>query len=108
MQISEPAEAVLRDVSASGLSMETSQIVVDGLHISYDRVPTVKNRLYLQWELPTGRAIKAVGETMWYERVSAAAPLFVVGLRFIDMSREDREAFKGFLEAHVLERPVSV
>lgn len=98
-QISEVAEAMLRDLSLEGLAIETSRLMVDGLHISYNEHPSQKNRIFLKWELPSGRPVRAVGQTVWFERVSTSETLFVVGLRFEEISEEDRRALQAFLKA---------
>jgi c-di-GMP-binding flagellar brake protein YcgR len=108
MRVSEPVDGLLRDISRQGVALETPCIVVDGLHISYNQHPTQRNRVYLQWELPSKQAMKAVGETVWYERISTAEARFVVGLRFVEISAEDRRALEEFLERTVLDRPVSL
>lgn len=97
-QISESVIATMRDLSIEGLAMDTSRIEVNGIHVSYDEHPSLKNRLYLHWKLPRGKSIKAVGETVWYERRPTEKPSFVVGLRFVEISREDRKALAQFLE----------
>jgi len=108
VQISEPAEGVLRNLSLEGLAIETSSIMVDGLHISYNIHPSRKNRVYLQWALPSGRVIKAVGETIWYERTSASKPAFVVGLRIREIAPEDYNALKNFIRESQGDRPLSI
>jgi hypothetical protein len=99
MRISESVTGTLQNLSMAGLAMNTSRIEVDGLHISYDVHPASKNRVYLQWNLPGGRSMKAVGETVWYERTTTEKGLFAVGLRFVDISREDKKALAHFLKA---------
>ena len=107
-RVSETVMATMRDLSMAGLAMETSCIEADGLHVSYNEHPALKNRLYLQWKLPKGRSLKAVGETVWYERAVTAESSFVVGLRFLDISREDRKALSDFLASSEGERPLSL
>ena len=97
MEVSEPVEGTLRDLNETGLALETPTIFVDGLHISYNSHPARKNRVYLQWDLPGGKSVKAVGETIWYERLSTAERRFVVGLRFVEITAEDRSSIKEFL-----------
>ena len=106
MRVSDLVDGVIRDISKDGIAVETPEIVVDGLHISYDEHPATKNRVYLQFELPSKRSIKAVGETVWYERVSSAEPWFVVGVRFVEITAQDRAAIDEFLEDTVLDRPL--
>ncbi len=107
-EVSQLLEGVLRDVSLEGIAMETPCIEIDGLHISYDSVPARKNRVYLQFELPSGKAVKAVAETTWYERMSGAGDLFVVGLRFLEISQESKAALREYLDASSKVRPLPV
>ncbi|MGQ9655244.1 MAG: hypothetical protein ACUVXD_14375, partial [Thermodesulfobacteriota bacterium] len=83
-------------------------IETDGLHISYDSVRARKNRVYLRFQLPSGKAVKAVAETIWYERVSSADNLFAVGLKFLEISKESRAALKEWLDASSEVRPLPV
>ena len=99
MKMPEPLEGRLRDIGPHGVALEIHQIVADGLHISYDKHPAQRNRVYLQMDLPGVGAIRAVGETVWYERVSPAESRFVVGLRLVEISQEDRAALSRFLRA---------
>lgn len=97
MKVSEPSEGKVRDIGLHGMSMETNQIVVGGLHISYDRHPAERNRIYLQVLVPEVGTIRAVGETVWYERISPGESRFVVGLRFLEVSKEDRDLLSRYL-----------
>jgi hypothetical protein len=97
MKVSEPLEGKVRDLALHGISMETNQIVADGLHISYDRHPAERNRIFLQVQVPEVGTIKAVGETVWYERITPGESRFVVGLRFVEVSKEDRALLSRYL-----------
>lgn len=97
MKVSEPLDGKIRDLALHGISMETNQIVADGLHISYNHHPAQRNRIYLQVQLPELGTIKAVGETVWYERVTPGEPRFVVGLRFVEISKEDKALLGRYL-----------
>lgn len=108
VQISEPADGIIRDINLEGLALETPSVEIDGLHISYDEDPARKNRVFLQWELPSGKLIKAVGETAWYERTSIEGSSFLAGLKFREISEEDREALKEFLEISSGSGPIQV
>jgi hypothetical protein len=39
-----------------------------------------------------------VGETLWFERVSAAESTYVVGIKFVEISKEDRQVLRSFVE----------
>lgn len=97
MKVSEPLDGKVRDLGLQGMSMETNQIVADGLHISYDRHPAERNKIYLQIQVPDVGTIRAVGETVWYERITPGESRFVVGLRFVEVSKEDRELLTRYL-----------
>ncbi len=97
LEVSQPVLGHLRDISRQGMAMETAEILVDGLHISYDDHPSQRNKLYLQMELPGIGSLKAVGETIWYERIPGSQPLFAVGVRFVEMTPEDSEKLLRFL-----------
>jgi hypothetical protein len=106
--VSEEVEGRVRDFTLEGMALETPTIMASGIHISYNDHPIHKNRIYLQWQLPTGRSVKAVGETIWYERMSTAEPLFVVGMRFIGLEAEARLALSEFLTAAAGSAPLAM
>jgi hypothetical protein len=106
--MSELVEAKVRNLSMDGVAMESPVIEADGLHVSYNEHPSNKNRIFLQWELPTGKSIKAVGETVWFERVGGGKPLYVVGIRFIEISQESLQLLKDFLQVTSGGRPVPI
>lgn len=107
-EMSELVEGDIRNLSIEGLAMETSIVEVDGLHVSYNELPGPKNRIYLQWDLPGEKSIKAVGETIWYERVSGSKPLFAVGIRFVEISKESSQLLKDYLDVSAGTGPMSI
>jgi hypothetical protein len=62
MKISRSVEAKVEDLSLTGLVFETNTMKVDGLHLSYDESPLLRNRLTMEIELPNRRKITAIGE----------------------------------------------
>lgn len=105
-KVSEPLEGKMRDLGLQGICLETNQIVADGLHISYDQHPAQRNRVYLQMQLPEVGTVRAVGETVWYERVSPAESRYVVGLRFVEISQADRAALSRYLSGRKSTVPI--
>lgn len=106
MKVSEPLDGKMRELGLHGISMETSRIVADGLHISYDSHPAQRNRIYLQVQLPKLGSIRAVGETVWYERITPGESRFVVGIRFLEVSREDKALLSRYLSGKRAEIPL--
>jgi hypothetical protein len=97
MQISRSVDGVMEDLSLSGVLFKANSMRIDGLHLSYDESPQVRNKLTLEIDLPR-RKITAIGEVSWYERSFVARDTtYHVGVSFTELNSEDREALKDFL-----------
>jgi hypothetical protein len=90
--------AQTEDISLGGLRFNTKEIIVDGLHMSFDTASNgrIRNRLVLQFQLPGfSNNIKASGEVAWYEVAKAGPePTYAVGIKFINLSPKKKEAIK--------------
>jgi len=94
--------AQTEDISLGGLRFETKEIIVDGLHMSFDTTskasegPPIRNRLVLQFQVPGfSNSIEVWGEVAWYEVAEEGPePTYAVGIEFINVSPENREAIK--------------
>ena len=99
-QYSEPVEAKITNLTMDGAALETPCVEADGLHISYNEDPARRNEVYLQCELPTGESLRAVGQTIWYERVTPGAPSsYLVALKFRQIPESNRKALRDYLES---------
>lgn len=98
MKISRSMDAKVEDLSLTGLVFQTPTMKVDGLHLSYDESPSLRNKLTIEINLPNRRKINAIGEVSWYEKSFVKAdPVYHVGVNFKEMSRDDREALRDYL-----------
>ena len=89
------------DVSLGGLKFKTKEIIVDGLHMSFDTTSNgrIRNSLVLQFQTPDfTNNIEASGEVAWYEVVKAGPePIYAVGIEFINLNTEKKEAIKSLV-----------
>lgn len=88
-------EARTRDLSVSGLALETPAIRVDGIH-AYDSMDMVTPTLLdIVIGLPTG-TVTMVGETVRYDTLEDGE--YLLGVHIVEMSDDDRERYARFLE----------
>jgi hypothetical protein len=88
-------EARTRDLSASGLAIETKSVRVDGIHV-YDSMDMVTpTRLDIVLGLPSG-TVEIVGETVRYDTIEDG--LYLLGVRIVEMSDADRVQYGKFVD----------
>lgn len=88
-------EARTRDLSESGLAIESPSIRVDGIH-AYDSMDMVTPTLLdIVLGLPTG-TISITGETVRYDKVGEGE--YLLGIHIVEMSDDDRARYRQFLE----------
>lgn len=98
MKISRSLQAKVEDLSLTGLVFQTDTMKVDGLHLSYDESPLLRNKLTMEIEIPNKRKITAIGEVSWYEKSFVRTdPIYHVGVSFKEMTKEDREVLMDYL-----------
>lgn len=91
---SEYVEAHTRDLSASGLAIETASIRVDGLHV-YDSPDMVTPTLLdIVLGLPSGE-VSIVGETVRYDAIEDGQ--YLLGIHIVEMSDADRSRYDAFV-----------
>jgi tetratricopeptide (TPR) repeat protein len=105
-KISGTETAEIRTLSPNGLVLEIPCVELDECHISYDDNPAFRNRVILLFVLPSGRRIKAVAQTAWFERRSDVAQGFIAGLKFVGLAANDRKAIEEFLASLERKPPV--
>jgi hypothetical protein len=84
-QRSRYVEAKLLDLNEKSMTLETYRVEVDGFHIAYNNSPIWKNRIHLQWNTPSGQSAEAVGETLWYEKISSSESKYLVALSLVEV-----------------------
>ena len=88
-------EAQTRDLSVSGLAIETPTIRIGGLHV-YDSMDMVTpTRLDIVLGLPSG-TVSITGETVRYDKLDDGD--YLLGIRIVELSDADRKRYDAFLE----------
>jgi hypothetical protein len=89
--------ATTTDLSQSGLALETSVIQVDNFHVSLSSDMTSKHFLEIELSLPE-RSVLIEGEPLRYERRASGKGNYLVGVKIIRMSAEDRLCYEEYLK----------
>lgn len=99
MKVSRSVDARPDDINESGVFFQTTSMIIDELHLSYDESPLIRNKLIVELELPNQpKRIRSLAEVSWYERsLVSQKEVFHVRANFKEMSHEDREILKAFL-----------
>jgi hypothetical protein len=91
---SEYVEARTRDLSASGLAIETPAIRIGGLHV-YDSPDMVTpTRLDVVLGLPSGE-VTIVGETVRYDALDEGG--YLLGVHIVEISEADQSRYDTFV-----------
>lgn len=93
---SEYVEAHTRDLSASGLALETPVIRIGDLHAYTSMDMVTPTRLDIVIGIPSGE-VTIVGETVRYDKM--AESVYLLGVHIVEMSHEDRERYESFVES---------
>jgi hypothetical protein len=99
MKVSRSVDARPEDINESGVFFQTTSMIIDELHLSYDKSPLIRNKLIIELQLPNQpKRIRSLAEVSWYERsLVSQEEIFHVSAKFKEMSHEDRELLKAFL-----------
>ncbi len=95
-QRSRSISAFTADLSRTGLSIETSVIQIEGFHISISSDMASEQFLEIELSLPE-RCIRIEGRPLRYERKASKAGNYIVGVKILSMSDEDRRAYEEYL-----------
>lgn len=89
-------EARTRDLSATGLAIETETMRVDGLHV-YDSADMVTpTRLDIVLGLPSGN-VAITGETVRYDKLAEGG--YLLGIHIVEIEDADSQRYVQFLDA---------
>ena len=89
--------AITTDLSQSGLALETSIIQIDNFHVTHSSDMTSKQFLEIELDLPD-RSITIEGQPLRYERRASGRGNYLVGVKIIGMSDEDRMIYEAYLK----------
>ncbi len=90
-QVSSPVTATAEDLSDLGMSVVTSRIAPDGIHIMYDTLMTMRNRVDATIFPPEGNPVRVVGQVIWFRRVDRPQGPYLFGMQFDAHSPELKE-----------------
>ena len=90
-RVSSPVTATAEDLSALGMSVVTSRIAPDGIHIMYDTLMTMRNRVDATIFPPEGNPVRVVGQVIWFRRVDRPQGPYLFGMKFDVHSPELKE-----------------
>lgn len=89
--MSSPVNATARDFSPLGMSIVTPRIAPDGIHVMYDTLMTVRNRVDAT-VYPEGRdPIRVSGKVIWFREANDPGRTYIFGMQFDEPSREFQE-----------------
>ncbi len=97
VQKSRAISACTVDLSKNGLSIKTSNITVDGMHVSVSPDTNLHKVLELELMLPE-RKIILKGTPMRYRKLDDGNN-FVVGVKITAMPPEDRKVYDAYLKS---------
>ena len=94
-RVSDYVEARTRDLSASGLAIETPSISIGGLHAYDSQDMVTPTRLEIVLGLPSGTAT-IVGEVVRYDKLRDGT--YLLGTRIVEIAPAERDRYLRFLE----------
>lgn len=92
---------IVENISMDGLCLKTNTLEIDGLHVSFDDTPLVRNKLRIELDLPNSRnTINIDGEVEWYEKEHGKnRDFYNVGVSFVKLKDEDRKTLKEYIKS---------
>jgi hypothetical protein len=81
-KVSSPVTGEVQDVSLTGMSVVTPRLAPDGIHIMYDTLMTVRNRIDATL-FPEGKPpVRVQGIVVWFRAADAPTGHYIFGMRF--------------------------
>ncbi|HQR40068.1 MAG TPA: PilZ domain-containing protein [Blastocatellia bacterium] len=93
--VSSFVEVRTRDLSATGLAVETPSLRVDGMHVYNSMDMVTPTRLDIVLGLPSGN-VTIRGETVRYDSTDDAT--YLLGIQILEMADDDRRRYEEFLD----------
>jgi len=95
-----------RNISKSGICLETQSIEIEGVHLLSGLPFARKHRLYMSIQLtPDEPPFEAIGEVRWYDISSdTPASIYRVGVAFLRVKKPGKEQLARFLKSHKASR----
>jgi hypothetical protein len=90
-RVSSPVTAIARDFSSVGMSVVTSKIAPDGIHVMYDTLMTTRNRVDATILPEGGSPIRVSGKVVWFRTVDNPEGSYIFGMQFDEPSADLKE-----------------
>ncbi len=90
-RVSSPVTAIARDFSSVGMSVVTSKIAPDGIHVMYDTLMTTRNRVDATILPEGGSPIRVSGKVVWFRTVDNPEGSYIFGMQFDEPSEDLKE-----------------
>ncbi len=81
-RVSCPVSAGLRDLSHTGMSLFTPRLAPDGIHIMYDTLMTVRNRIEAEIRPRGGEPFRVSGIVIWFRTDDERPGCYIFGMTF--------------------------
>jgi hypothetical protein len=81
-RVSSPVTARLRDLSLTGMSVHSPRLAPDGIHIMYDTLMTVRNRIEAEVRPPGCNPFRVSGVVIWFRADEDVAGAYLFGMTF--------------------------
>lgn len=97
-----PLRIQSRNISTSGLGLETTTLEIDGENLLSGAPFARENRLLLTIALsPDEPPLVAVGEVRWYDVMHGESPgMYQIGIEFMEIRGNGKDRLAGFLKRH--------
>jgi len=81
-KVSSPVTGDVQDVSSTGMSVVSPRLAPDGIHIMYDTLMTVRNRIDATI-FPEGKPpVRVQGTVAWFRAADSPPGFYIFGMRF--------------------------
>jgi hypothetical protein len=97
-----PQHMQSRNISRTGICLETTALEVDGVNLLSGPPCARANRLHLKIDLfPEEPPFVAIGEVRWYDVVrNTTGCMYQIGITFIDIKDNGKDQLARFLKSH--------
>lgn len=81
-RVSTPVSALLRDLSHTGMSVASPRLAPDGIHIMYDTLMVVRNRIEAEVRPAAGSPFSVSGTVIWFRADEERPGRYIFGMTF--------------------------
>jgi c-di-GMP-binding flagellar brake protein YcgR len=90
-KVSSPVTGTVRDLSALGMSVVTSKIAPDGIHVMYDNLMISRNRIDATVFVEGDPPVRVSGTVVWFRGTDEPEGAYIFGMQFDKPTKEFEE-----------------